>query len=369
MKILHVITSLGGGGRERRMSQLVNYLYRNKISQAIALTGSRFARQDYEVPSSVEIFHAGGYGSRSALYKNLKQIIKSYKPNIVHVWTEVPIVLMSVSFLKLRFHFKFIVGFLADGNPVTSISCKLANKISYISGDAIISNSRAGLIAKQAPQEKSHVIYNGFDFSRINKFPFDEKSLRNELSVGDRKIISMCARFNRAKNWRMFLDIAEYFQEHHNETIIFLAVGSGEDFEAIKQESSNRNIKNISFVGQRRDVENIFKISYISLLLSNADVHAEGVSNSIMESMAIGCPVIATEGGGTQEIIRNEINGYVIKPNDLAEAVKLINRLINNEDLRDELGIKAQLDVKNKFNIMNMGSAYLKIYKDIIKNL
>lgn len=364
MKIFHIITSLGGGGRERRMTQLVNGLVECGYDQVILLTGGKNSRQDYEVSSNVRIFkieNTGGYIKR---FQSISRIISKEKPEIVHLWTEVPSVLLTATVLKYIYQYKLIVGFLADGNPVKKLTCKISNSLAFGVGDAIVSNSLAGLKAKKASLKKSHVIYNGFDFKRINNNSIVADDIK-ELLLQNKKIVTMVARFNVAKNWEMFLELAQKAQLSRQDDIMFLAVGSGEQLEHYKKQAKDRDLRNIKFLGQRSDVENILLNTDVSVLFSNDQIHAEGVSNSIMESMAVGCPVIATNGGGTSEIIKNEDTGFIVDPGDVDNAFHKMNILLNNIDLRNRFGERGIDIIKNTFTLSEMTRQYLKLYNSL----
>lgn len=361
MKILHIIGGLGHGGRERRMGQLVKDLSQyDGLSQEIVVFTNIM---DYasEIPAQVKITQLN-CNNKLELGKLLKSIITNAKPDIVHVWTEVPLVLTLVSFVKKQLNFKLIIGFLADGNIVTSKTARLANKLAFRVSDAIVSNSNAGIIAKKAPQNKSHVIYNGFDFSRFKEF--NENALRREFGSEDKILVPMVARFSNAKNWDMFLQVASMVKKQ-NPKILFLAVGSGEKESEYRAIANTAHIDNVKFLGRRSDVENILRISTVSVLFSNEKIHAEGVSNSIMESMAAGTPVIATRGGGTPEIITDNQDGYIVQPNDISCAVERILELCYDENKRNIFAKNACEKIKDKFLLEGMTTHYMRLYQSL----
>lgn len=361
MKVMHIISSLGGGGRERRMSQLVKSLSEHPSFQQEILIYSD-SKNDYlsAIPDSVKVRNING-SSKYRFILNIYNAIKDFRPDIVHVWSEVNLVLLPVSIFKHLFHYKLIIGFLADGNRLKSLNRHIV-KFSYLNANAIVSNSMAGLIAKEATGRKSHVIYNGFDFGRIKSIKA-QSVLRDEFKLKKEKVIGMFARFSVAKNWEMFVDIAASYKNTDN--IKFLAVGDGEKLEAIRHYAKRNHVDNIIFTGRRDDVESIMKMTDITLLLSNEMVHAEGVSNSIMESMASKKPVIATRGGGTPEIINSGINGFIIEPNDVAAAVEDINILLSDEDLLHSFGEKAFHEINNRFLLSHMTEQYIKLYQSL----
>ena len=122
---------------------------------------------------------------------------------------------------------------------------------------------------------------------------------------------------------------------------------------------------NIKFVGFRSDVERIISASRITLLLTNNQVHAEGIPNSIMESMAAGIPVIASEGGGTSEIISNGNDGYIIQPQDHFTASNHIINLLNDPNLYNRMSNAAKEKIKTKFLLKDMANKYINLYKSL----
>lgn len=368
MKIVHIIAGLHGGGRERRLVQLAKGLSADsRVEQFILLlTPKKECSVDYpEVYEYAHIIHMGS-SSRMVLLKALCHNLVEIKPDIVHDWTGVPLVLGELSILKYRLGFKYVEGFVADGNPLTTISGRAMTKIAFAVSDAVVSNSMAGLLAKHAPLSKSHVFYNGFDFGRLEGITErDIEALRKEQGIPDGvKLISMLARHDPAKDWNTFLDVAQAMDKRDD--VIFLSVGKGSGLENFKKSILHRGLRNVKALGFRHDSECIFAASYITLLFSNEKVHAEGVSNSIMESMAAGIPVIASAGGGTAEIIDSGEDGYIVGPKDVAAIVSRIERLLFDTDEYYRLGTNARLKIKSKFSLTRMVQEYQDLYSLLI---
>ena len=100
----------------------------------------------------------------------------------------------------------------------------------------------------------------------------------------------------------------------------------------------------------------------LGVLLTNLDKHGEGISNVIMESMALGIPVIATKGGGTKEIINDYKNGFLIPHKSPVSLVDRIELILNNPDLKNKISEVSKNTIKNNFSIKNMISKHLKVY-------
>lgn len=364
MKIIHIISGIGGGGRERRMGQLAIDLNTQKYAEQHIIYLVKTDHDYQEIINSGICLHHIEYSSRKELSKSLMYLIESISPDIVHLWINTPIILLVTVLAKFKYRYRLIAGYLADGNKITGMLNKIAAKFVFTFSDAIISNSKAGLIAKHAPLKKSHIIYNGFDFSRFNASMEDIQAIRNSLLQKKNHAICMVARFSSAKDWDMFFNVAEQIKSTRND-VTFVAVGSGSKLVYYKNQCRNRKIDNTIFLGQRSDVECIIKACDISVLFTNSEVHAEGVSNTIMETMAAAKPIIATAGGGTAEIIEDGNNGYIINPNNTTEAINRINVLLDTPLLIEKVSSAALDTIRTKFLLADKTHEYISLYDSL----
>lgn len=365
MRIVHIVVGLVGGGRERRLIQLIKGLScKPNVTQDLILL---LPKIDYDEIYQMDVqLHILGKTSHIARIRDLKKILKIAKPDIIHLWTEDSTTLLATSILKHFLHAKLIVGFLADGNIIKDYKTRLINYLSYLNADAIVSNSRAGLIAKRAIMSKSHVIYNGFDYNRLTNISLEDiREFRIENQISEPYIISMLARFNKAKDYPSFLNLAKHMSRIRKD-VHFVAVGKGETLEKMQILSKNMQLTNVSFLGFRKDIDTILAASYVTILFSNNEVHSEGISNSIMESMAIGKPVIASDGGGTPEIIENGHNGYIVAPHDSKTAAMLLDKLLSDSDLYGQLSIHAVETIGANFLLDEMADKYFNLYKSLL---
>ncbi|MBR2416346.1 MAG: glycosyltransferase [Bacteroidaceae bacterium] len=357
--IMFFSESLGGGGKERRMGELIRSLKQHGDFKIHVVLYSNVI--DYnQVCSSIDSIHY--INEKEGRYQRLKfiyKLIKEIKPDYVHVWTARVCLYINLIYPFLRF--RYIFSSIADANKPSFKNQILLYNTTYRICDSITSNSMAGLIAYKAPLKKSVVIYNGFNQDRLNPNETGE-NVRKEFNLDGKKVITMAARLDKSKDFEMFIDIAKEIDKKIANTL-FLIVGRGEKEDVLKQYAKEHDVKNVIFCGYRKDVEAIYKASDIAVLCTNAFVHAEGVSNSIMEGMACGLPVVATEGGGTNEIIVDGYNGYIVQPKDVNKAVERISELITDNDTYRKLCINAQKTIKEKFTIEEMTKGYIKEYK------
>lgn len=258
---------------------------------------------------------------------------------------------------------KFINGSITYALPVKKFSkIWLTSKITFPLSDIIVANSKAGLRAHNLIQTHKHrVIYNGYDFKRNNAKATD---LQKELGVSsDSLLVGMIGSFSDAKDYISYITVADIINKKINK-VQFLCIGDGINRKKIEALVYERQIENVYFLGIRSDIENICNNLDIGVLLNDTNGHAEGFSNVIMEMMASGLPVVATNAGGTPELIENGIDGFLVEPFAIDQIVNQIITLINNEDARKRIGIKAAAKIKERFGIEKMINNYLRLYNE-----
>ena len=144
-----------------------------------------------------------------------------------------------------------------------------------------------------------------------------------------------------------------------------MAVGDGPSLIDYQRKVRESNCSNVIFTGMQSDVESIINNFDIGLLLTDTIKHGEGISNSIIEYMALKIPVIATYDNGTSEIINNNINGFLIKNRNNSELLSLIEKLLNDQILYNDISNAARKTIETNFNMIKVGSSFFKLYKEI----
>ena len=124
-------------------------------------------------------------------------------------------------------------------------------------------------------------------------------------------------------------------------------------------------LKNILFLGRRNDVEEILMAIDISVLFDTSK-HAEGISNSLMEAMAAGLPVIATGTGGTPELVSHEETGFLVDEYDVEGAFMYLSRLYDDAKLRERIGNNARDYIRNYMSLDNMTKSYMELYQRLL---
>ncbi len=366
MRITFILESFRRGGKERRCLQLIQGLNKQGYCdiQVIFINNSIEYPELFDTTAEVEIIDRKDKNlSFLETLRSVKQHIKDFNPDVVQAWGEASMLYAGI--VRLTRKFAFICANVADCNKkkwysVPSLICK----VMYVMADAVVGNSKAGLRAYRAPKSKSYCIYNGFNESRYELAQnVDVVALKKELQVDTKYIVAMFARIDYYKDPDAFIALARNVLKQRDD-VTFLAVGKGLYYERYKD--IPKADERLRFLGFRDDVEQVMSITDVSILFSNYKFHKEGVSNSIMESMALGTPVIATNDGGSPEIITHGVNGFLVNENNVEESSKILCSLLDNPSELENIGKNAAMVVKDGFLLSGMVSNYLALYNKLI---
>ena len=360
MKILMISDSLRGGGTERRLLETIRGLL--QIGYQVKLVVLNTLNQYPESENiGIEIIMIKRVIKKDpAIFWKLVRICKRFRPDVIHSWGSMASV-YALPVSKL-FRIKFV------NSMINTAECKRYSprwwraKITFPFSDKILSNSFAGLKSFNPPPVRSKVIHNGFDFNRLNNLlPGDE--VKRKFGIQTRYVVGMVAMVDHRKDYHTFINAAEEVLKH-NEDVTFLCVGDGLLLAKMKEITSGN--PKIRFVGRQGNIESVINIFDIGVLTTNSSRGSEGISNSILEYMAMGKPVIATDGGGSGEIILNGSTGYLVpsfSPGILAEKIQ---QLLSDEETRNSLGANGQKRIKESFSFESMISSFDQIYLELV---
>jgi glycosyltransferase involved in cell wall biosynthesis len=289
------------------------------------------------------------------------KILNRFEPDIVHCWDNIAAFHFGpISKIK---NIWFINSMISSAPRVNIFSKRfLAFSVSYPFSDIILSNSKAGLDAHHVPKSKRRVIYNGFDFSRLQHTCSKDKVMKKYKLNFEKPIIGMAASFSSYKDYESYIDAAFLLKDK----CIFIAVGDGSNLVKMKERVSSMKLNNFYFLGKIEDVESVINIMDIGVLMSNPEEHGEGISNFLMECMAFSKPVIASRGGGTNELIIDQKSGILIEPRNGEVLAEKIEYLLSKPKLAEEMGNAGRKRIEDYFSIELMIENTFDLYKGLI---
>ena len=364
MTILCLADNIGGGGKERRMLELIKSLSKDPgIKIVLVSLTDMGVGYNYMYDFPITIVETDRKRKLTVQpFLIIKKALQKYKPDIVHSWGSMSS-LYLLPLLPFR-KFKFINGIIADAPLKINWHNKtfIRAKLTFPFSDIVLSNSLAGIKSYDAPREKTYCIYNGIDMNRFENLP-EATGIRKQLGIKDSAfVVGMIGAFHDRKDYSTFTKAAQKIMSANND-IFFLLVGEGKNRQPIEESLAAHEKSNILFLGRRSDVEALIQVFDIGVLCTNSDVHGEGVSNSIIEYMSLKKPVIATEGGGTNEVIVDGENGFLIENNGTEQLVEKILLLYQQRETARLMGEKAFQTIQDKFLLDRMTEEFLNVYQ------
>lgn len=364
MRILFFIGTLCTGGKERRLIELLSYLKKNTNHEMMVLL--RRDQVDYPAFYGLDIPYkllTEKYKKKDiALHLKFYKICKGFRPDIIHTWGSMPafVSLLGIILLKIP----HVNSQITEAPPqIKKLSLSnIVNRINFYFSSIILSNSKAGLESFSPPHIKSRVIYNGINFERFVELSPNE-TMKKKYRIKSLYTVIMVASFTQNKDYDLFFKIAEHIINLRADITFIGAGGAGKnDLEFQRLNSLARGNPKILFPGRINDVEALVNACDVGVLFSP---NGEGISNSILEYMALGKPVIANDAGGTKELLRHNENGYLVTTESVEEIVDMILMLIDNPEKRKAFGKRGKEIIDEAFTLEKMGKAFEKIYYDL----
>jgi glycosyltransferase involved in cell wall biosynthesis len=234
--------------------------------------------------------------------------------------------------------------------------------------EALLGNSHAvvdQLLDEGAPPENTFLIYNGYaPPARLPTSP--SRNLRKSLGVSDGALVlTMTANLIPYKGHADLLNALDAIKNQLPKSWPALLVGRDDGIgAALIETAQNMGISDhIVFLGSRTDVAEILEITDIALLCS----HEEGFSNAILEAMAAGRPIVATNVGGNGESILHNQTGLLAPPGDPAALGQAILELSLDPSKRQIMGVAGLKRFSEMFTLEKCVSQYQSFYSNLLR--
>lgn len=361
IKILFCIDSFASGGKERRLMELMKGLkYRNEIEFSLVIMSAEIHFKElFELNIPVHQMVRKTKKDLS-IFKKFYDLCKTIQPDIIHCWDSMSAIYAIPAILGLKI--KLVNGMITDAPSKLFLLNQYwyRAQLTFLFSKRIIANSMAGLHAYNAPLNKSTCIPNGFNFKRIQNLRSAD-ALKKNLNINNELIVGMVASFSHYKDYPTYFAAAQLILEQRKD-VIFLAVGTDTDSAKAKTLIEDKYLSNFRLLGKNNEVESVVNIMDIGVLAT----FTEGISNSILEYMALGKPVIATEGGGTKEIVKDNVTGFLVPSKNVNELSLKIQILLNDKELRESMGEKGASEIHKNFSLNSMVDHFVNAYSELV---
>lgn len=325
MKLLFVTNSLYGGGSEKMLVQLANYM----CSRGHDVTILSYIKNGEErVDPAINLLFLKNNSVLMSIIR-IRKIIKALEPSaVISFEYSVNICTCLASF---ALHKKIIISERNDPSRVggTFFKKRIRN-LSYCFATALVCQTNdAKAYFPQRIQKKASVIMNPVS----SGLPFGSNT-----NARKKEIVNFC-RLHKQKNIPLLIDAFDLFYTAHPDYVLKI-YGDGPEKDALLAYAKTKRSKdNIFFL---EAIDNVhFFVSNSSMFVSSSDY--EGLSNSMIEAMAIGLPTIATDCpcGGARMVIKDGVNGFLTPVNDAILMCQKMCRIAESPELAKELSTNA----------------------------
>lgn len=297
-----------------------------------------------------------------------RKLIKKNNYDLSHAFFTVPCGALSWYF-KLAYKLPYLISL--RGSDVPGYSERFDKLYKFLMpliksiwkrADKVIANSQglAELAKKSYPQKKIAVIANGVDTKKFNPQKFLNNNSADKFSL-------VCGtRITPRKGFIYLINALEKLQKK-GEKVYLEIIGEGDQKELLEKMVREKNLnKQVKFLG-------VVDHEEIPSILSRADVFVspslnEGMANAMLEALAMGLPLIATDIGGTKELIKDGENGLIVKTKNVIDLADKIAWLKNNPAERKRMGIMGRQRAE-KMSWDKIADKYKMVYDKIVTAL
>lgn len=390
-KVLRIINRLNLGGPTYNVANLTKYL--SPDFETLLLSGMK----DEDEESSEFIMEQLGLSPRyiPAMYRELNplkdyqsyklitQIIKEYKPDIVHTHAakagavgRLAAINANVPVVVHTFHGHVFHSYFSPIKTQLFLNIEryLAKKSTAIIALSELQKKELTDEFQIAPANKFHVINLGFDLS---KFTTDKEQkrqkFRSDNNIDDNEIaIGIIGRLVPVKNHHFFIEVISRLKKNTTKKIRVFIFGDGELKEELYQHCDKNNIdfdkttenngKTIKFYSWIKEADIAIAAMDILCLTSKN----EGTPVTLIEAQAGGCPFVTTDVGGIRDIVADNMSGIVVPKDDLDAFYDALKTLVEDDVTRKKMHNYGTDFALKKFGHLRLASDMENLYKKLL---
>lgn len=353
------IPTLRNAGAERFVTELACSISKEKYRVFVVVTGvfekdTAFYKKLVDEKITVLDATATNYLMQVLV---LRKLFKTYHPVIVHsnVSSVLHVLIPTLLFAGKKTKHLFTthsMGYRLFYGLKKKIM-KLCFRKGIVIPVAICDTVKQSIVdAYQLDTSKIECIYNGVDTDSFYKQSYERDDNFSFVCVGT---------LYHIKNHDLLIDAFRIVKEMHQCSRLVL-VGDGELKDALKAKVEDYNLSDsVEFVGNQPNVR---------LFLSRADAYCcsskvEGLPISVLEAMSCSLPVVTTPAGGVVDIVKNGLNGFIVEPDAVKYAEKMLE-LIDNPQLRTSMADESRRTAQ-EFSLKQCAKSYEDLYEKYSK--
>tara|TARA_R110002110_G_scaffold415858_2_gene658598 strand:- start:37294 stop:38436 length:1143 start_codon:yes stop_codon:yes gene_type:complete len=370
IKVLHIIYQLSTGGLENGLVNLINHLPSDQFDHAILSLSYSTNFKNRIIHPNCEIIDLNKEPGPLLLYfRKILNIIKAVKPDIVHTRNLSALECQIVAWfagVPVRVHSEHgrEPNDVDGDNKKNQLIRKVASP--FVQKYIALSKELEGYLIEKISISPDRVvqIYNGVDslkFSSKDKtqsapFKPEQSHPINIIAVG---------RLQAVKNFQSLIEAALHLIQTGCDNFQIQIIGDGAEKENLQQQAKRLGVDEyINFLGNRNDVAELLLESDIFVLPSVI----EGVSNTILEAMSCGLPIVASNVGGNPELVIDQRTGFLFESKNSVALAQALGKYFLDENMRLEHGMNSRKRVEQQFSLDRMVLQYQSTYQQLIKD-
>ncbi|MEV4850564.1 glycosyltransferase [Acinetobacter lwoffii] len=365
MKIVYLITGLGGGGAEKVVCDLADQMYQKGHKVIIAyLTGTVIVKPQY---SEIKLISLNLKTPLDGVktYKIYKKIIQDFQPDVVHAHMVHANVFARLSHLFINIPRLICTAHSNnEGGRLRMCAYRLTHSLADVTTNVSHAASQNFEDLGAVPKGGILTTYNGIDLNYFNKSKYEFSNGRLNLGADASTTIFLAVgRFHAAKDYPNLLRaFSIYLQQQEESDNLKLYIAGDGDEQAIlelKALIEKYNLQNnVYLLGRREDIPALMSVANFFLLSSSY----EGFGLVIAEAMACECFVIATDCGGSAEIMGD--TGILVPPQNSEALAEALKEAVNKTPLEiQENNFNARQRVEELFSLEKSVQNWLKLYE------
>lgn len=367
--VMHIVESLEVGGMENGIVNLANHIDKKRFKFSICCLshpGCLSERLDDDSIEVISLNWRGGFSPR--LFFELARVFKKRNVDIVHTHGWLTLIYGSIASI-------FSGGLsLINGEHGTFHLDNRRRRIAYrviskcVQRYVAVSYSLENKLEKilNFCKKKITCIPNGVDVRKFAPLCGEElAAIKSRFGVPNSAfIIGSVGRLEPVKNYEMLLNV--FANLSRADTGIYcVLIGDGSLRESLESLAAQLGItEKVRFTGKVGDPHQVMTI--LDLFVSTS--FSEGMSNTIIEAMACGIPIIATDVGDSGRLVEEGGNGFIVKSEDSFALINAIKLLVSDNEMHKSFGKRSRVIAENEYDIMKMVSRYQEMYIQSIMN-
>ena len=369
MKVVHMISGGETGGSRKHVISLLSQFPNQEVSLVVFQKGQLY---DEAIETGIDV-HLLEQKSRYDLtvLAKLRQFINENNFSIMH--THGPRANLYGAFIKKSVKAKWLTTIHSDpkldfmksgikGYLFTKLNLWAIQKIDFFF--AVSERFADHLVELGIDRKKIKTIYNGIDFSVTpDPSPTEEHAVtREKLDIDPEAFtITMVARLHPVKGHEIVFEAIKSLPKKNKLTL--LLVGDGPIEAELKEKANQHNVtEHVRFLGFRNDVEQLLKISDVSLMAS----YSESFPLALLESAKVKTPVITTDVGGVKQLITDRNMGWVVNVGDKTSLAAAFEEAMNRKDELPQMGANLHAHAASKFSLQQL---YTEIKETYLKGV